>query len=68
MFVLAYLRLSAFICGQRFLLLVLIRRFGREPITARQMIENQSITEAMLELLSAMVKGRLNILPPISSP
>jgi pilus assembly protein CpaF len=39
-----------------------IRRFGREPITARQMIENQSITEAMLELLSAMVKGRLNIL------
>ena len=39
-----------------------IRRFGREPITARQMIENQSLTEAMLELLSAMVKGRLNIL------
>jgi len=39
-----------------------IRRFGREPITARQMIENHSLTEAMLELLSAMVKGRLNIL------
>src|SRR5213593_650118 len=39
-----------------------IRRFGREPITARQMIENQTLTEAMLELLSAMVKGRLNIL------
>ena len=39
-----------------------IRRFGREPITARQMIENQSLTEGMLELLSAMVKGRLNIL------
>jgi len=39
-----------------------IRRFGREPITARNMIENHSITEAMLELLSAMVKGRLNIL------
>src|SRR5437868_10073325 len=38
-----------------------IRRFGREPVTARQMIENQSLTEAMLELLSAMVKGRLNI-------
>src|SRR5260370_10895518 len=34
-----------------------IRRFGREPITARQMIENHSLTEAMLELLSAMVKG-----------
>src|SRR5882672_790107 len=39
-----------------------IRRFGREPVTARQMIENQSLTEPMLELLSAMVKGRLNIL------
>jgi pilus assembly protein CpaF len=39
-----------------------IRRFGREPVTARQMIENHSLTEAMLELLSAMVKGRLNIL------
>ncbi len=39
-----------------------IRRFGREPVTARQMIENQTLTEPMLELLSAMVKGRLNIL------
>jgi len=39
-----------------------IRRFGREPITARQMIENQTLTEPMLELLSALVKGRLNIL------
>jgi pilus assembly protein CpaF len=39
-----------------------IRRFGREPVTARQMIENHSLTEPMLELLGAMVKGRLNIL------
>src|SRR6059058_2250103 len=39
-----------------------IRRFGRDPITARNMIENQTLTEPMLELLSAMVKGRLNIL------
>src|ERR1700741_525739 len=39
-----------------------IRRFGRDPITARQMIENKSLTEPMLELLSAVVKGRLNIL------
>jgi len=39
-----------------------IRRFGREPVTARQMIENQTLTESMLELLSSMVKGRLNIL------
>ncbi|HMK22719.1 MAG TPA: CpaF family protein [Terriglobales bacterium] len=39
-----------------------IRRFGRDPITARQMIENRTLTEPMLELLSAMVKGRLNLL------
>ncbi len=39
-----------------------IRRFGRDPLTARNMIENKSLTEPMLELLSAMVKGRLNIL------
>src|SRR6476620_6963115 len=39
-----------------------IRRFGRDPITARQMVENKTLTEPMLELLSAMVKGRLNIL------
>ncbi|PYX36951.1 MAG: pilus assembly protein CpaF, partial [Acidobacteria bacterium] len=30
-----------------------IRRFGRDPVTARQMIENKSLTEPMLELLSA---------------
>ena len=39
-----------------------IRRFGRDPVTARQMIENQTLTESMLELLSSMVKGKLNIL------
>src|SRR6266481_2235239 len=39
-----------------------IRRFGRDPVTARNMIENKSLTEPMLELLSAMVKGRLNFL------
>jgi pilus assembly protein CpaF len=39
-----------------------IRRFGRDPVTARNMIENQTLTESMLELLSAMVKGRLNLL------
>jgi pilus assembly protein CpaF len=39
-----------------------IRRFGRDPVSARTMIENKSLTEPMLELLSAMVKGRLNIL------
>ena len=39
-----------------------IRRFGRDPITARNMLDNKSITEPMLELLSAMVKGRLNLI------
>src|SRR5271154_1254169 len=39
-----------------------IRRFSRDPITARNMIENKTLTEPMLELLSSMVKGRLNIL------
>jgi len=39
-----------------------IRRFGHDPLTARNMIENKTLTEPMLELLSAMVKGRLNLL------
>jgi pilus assembly protein CpaF len=39
-----------------------IRRFGRDPLTDRNLLENQSLTESMLELLAALVKGRLNIL------
>jgi pilus assembly protein CpaF len=39
-----------------------IRRFGRDLVTDRQMIDNQTLTESMLDLLKAMVKGRLNIL------
>jgi pilus assembly protein CpaF len=39
-----------------------IRRFGRDPVTARNMLENKTLTEPMLELLSAMVKGRLNLI------
>jgi len=39
-----------------------IRRFGRDPITARNMIENHTLTDAMLEVLASMVKGRMNIL------
>src|SRR3977135_2125183 len=39
-----------------------IRRFGRDPITARNMLENKTLTEPMLELLSAVVKGRLNVI------
>src|SRR5438270_2422022 len=39
-----------------------IRRFGRDPITSRHMIDNQTLTDAMLEVLASMVKGRINIL------
>jgi pilus assembly protein CpaF len=39
-----------------------IRRFGRDPVTARNMVDNRTLIEPMLELLSAMVKGRLNLL------
>src|ERR1035438_1584294 len=39
-----------------------IRRFGRDPVTARNMLENKTLTDSMLELLAAMVKGRLNLL------
>src|SRR5207253_3734493 len=39
-----------------------VRRFGRDPLTARNMIENKTLTEPMLELLRAMVRARLNIL------
>jgi pilus assembly protein CpaF len=39
-----------------------IRRFAKDAITARHMVENKSLTEPMLELLSAMVKGKLNLL------
>jgi pilus assembly protein CpaF len=39
-----------------------IRRFGRDPVTARNMLDNRTLTEPMLEVLSSMVKGRTNIL------
>src|SRR5437899_6822017 len=39
-----------------------IRRFGRDPVTARNMLENKTMTEPMLELILSMVKGRLNLL------
>ena len=39
-----------------------IRRFGVDPVTARDMIENKTMMAPMLELLSATVEGRLNIL------
>jgi pilus assembly protein CpaF len=39
-----------------------IRRFGRDPVTARNMLENKTLTQPMLDLLSAVVKGRLNVI------
>ncbi|MGH9601743.1 MAG: CpaF family protein, partial [Terriglobales bacterium] len=41
---------------------VSIRRFGRDPLTDKDLVANKSITEPMLELLKAMVKGKLNVL------
>ena len=39
-----------------------IRRFGRDPLTADDLIANQTLTPRMLELLQGCVKARLNIL------
>src|SRR6266481_2469503 len=39
-----------------------IRRFGRERLTLDDLVGNATLTESMLELLKASVKGRLNVL------
>ena len=39
-----------------------IRRFGRDPLTADDLIANNTLTGPMLELLQACVKARLNVL------
>jgi len=39
-----------------------IRRFGRDPLTADDLISNNTLTPGMLELLQGCVKARLNIL------
>jgi pilus assembly protein CpaF len=39
-----------------------IRRFGRDPLRADDLIRNNSLTVGMLELLRGCVKARLNIL------
>ena len=39
-----------------------IRRFGRDPLTADDLIANLTLTPGMLELLQGCVKARLNIL------
>ncbi len=38
-----------------------IRRFGRNPLTAEDLVRNLTLTEGMLELLQAAVGARLNI-------
>jgi pilus assembly protein CpaF len=42
--------------------LVSIRRFGSQPLKAKDLIANASITEPMLKFLMACVRGRLNML------
>ena len=39
-----------------------IRRFGTVPIVAEDLVKNESMTQTMLDLLMAAVKGKLNIL------
>jgi pilus assembly protein CpaF len=39
-----------------------IRRFGRDPLTADDLLHNNTLTPSMLELLRGCVKARLNIL------
>jgi pilus assembly protein CpaF len=39
-----------------------IRRFGKDPLVAEDLLNNRSLTGPMLELLSGCVKARLNIL------
>ncbi|HUR37727.1 MAG TPA: CpaF family protein [Terriglobales bacterium] len=39
-----------------------IRRFGRDPLTDRHLLENETLTREMLEVLAALVLARLNVL------
>jgi pilus assembly protein CpaF len=39
-----------------------IRRFGREPLTAEELLQNHTLTPPMLDLLRGCVFGRMNIL------
>jgi pilus assembly protein CpaF len=39
-----------------------IRRFGRERLTAEDLVEKNSLTQPMLDLLKGCVKARLNVL------
>ena len=39
-----------------------IRRFGRDPLTADELLQNRTLTAPMLELMRGCVYGRMNIL------
>ncbi len=39
-----------------------IRRFGTDPLTAEKLVENDSLTSEMLQLLKGAVQGKLNIM------
>ena len=39
-----------------------IRRFGRDPLTADELLQNRSLTAPMLDLLRSCVFGRMNVL------
>ena len=41
---------------------VSIRRFGRDRLTSRDLVANHTLTEPMIQLLAAVVRGRLNVL------
>ena len=42
--------------------LLSIRRFGRDPLMAADLLKNETLTASMIELLKAAVEGKLNIL------
>ncbi len=42
--------------------LLSIRRFGRDPLTAEELVRNLTVTEGMMELLKASVAARLNVI------
>jgi pilus assembly protein CpaF len=42
--------------------LLSIRRFGKDPLQAEQLVQNLTFTEGMLQLLQVCVKARLNLI------
>src|SRR6201984_3302088 len=42
--------------------LLSIRRFGRDPLTAEDLVAGLSVTDGMMQLLQASIKARLNII------